>query len=593
MHERRALPKGLPPRSIERSETLAVLLMFSAAFVIVMSHAFVRTEDFIQRGDDAFYYFKVAANFPETGRWTFDGVHSTNGVQPLWAIILTALAQLLDWFGVDDPPTLARVFVALAAALHFGSCVILYWLIARTVSVGTGIVAAGSFLFPLGIVWARVWGLENGLYAVLLLGSIWFFHFEFLGRPTFGRAIGLGILLGLTALARLNAVLFIPSLLGYYLMAGPRSGLPERFRISLVCGAAASALILPYFLSNLASTGHLLPISGEVKSIGTEALLEQLGIENRLSPQYAWLVIHELDGPARWLVTSRVTDAFWILGGRLAWEGLLPLGALLAAVTALAVAPMAFARPREWLEFVSERLVRLTPFSYVLIFAVLNAAVSAFQYPAQLSYAIVRWWLVESEIAIVVLAATLVAASAGFIVRRTVSPSLLSRAIAAGLSLLTALYVWHAAHFYGDDEVEFRDWNASWNDESYAAARWLSANTPKDAVIGSWNAGVLGYYSDRRVVNLDGLVNNFDLMPYLKSDDIAGYIRRERIEYLSDLGPMFERNRLEQRMRLTEIYRRRNELTGDDYRILRVDEPGEGIAAGARFDPLRISSRSG
>ena len=56
---------------------------------------------------------------------------------------------------------------------------------------------------------------------------------------------------------------------------------------------------------------------------------------------------------------------------------------------------------------------------------------------------------------------------------------------------------------------------------------------------------------------------------------------------------MFERHRLEQRMRPTEVYRRRNALTGDDYRILRVDEPGKAIAAGARFDPLRISSRSG
>ena len=50
MHERRALPTGLPPRSMERAETLAVLLMFSAAFVIVRLHAFVRTEDFIHRG---------------------------------------------------------------------------------------------------------------------------------------------------------------------------------------------------------------------------------------------------------------------------------------------------------------------------------------------------------------------------------------------------------------------------------------------------------------------------------------------------------------------------------------------------------------
>ena len=580
MHERRILPTGIPPGLMQRAEPLAVLLMFSAGFVIVLSHAFVRTEDFIHRGDDAFYYFQIAANFPENGRWTFDGIHSTNGVQPLWALILTVFAQALNWLGVSDPPTLARIFVGLSASLHFGSCVILYRLLERTFSTGTAIVASGAFLFPIGIVWARVWGMENSLYGLLLLASLWFFQFRFLERPTTRRATALGVLLALTALARLNAILFIPCLLGYYLLAGPRSGMLDRFRLSLVCGVAASALILPYFLFNLASTGHLLPISGEVKSIGTDELLRSRGIESRISPQFAWLVAQELVGPARWLVTSRVTDAFWVLGGRLIWEGLLPLGGLVAMVTVLASAPLAVGKPREWLGFLGDRYARLKPFSYVLIFAVLNAAVSAFLYPLQLSYAIVRWWLVENEIVITVLAATLVATSIGFIARRSIPASALKPALAGVLALLTTLYVWQAVQFYGDEEVEFRDWNASWNDESYEAARWLSASTPRNAVIGSWNAGVLGYYSNRRVVNLDGLINDFDLLPYLKSDDIAGYIRRERIEYLSDMGPMFERHRLEQRMRLTEVYRHRNALTGDDYRILRVDGPDHGSSAG-------------
>ena len=35
-------------------------------------------------------------------------------------------------------------------------------------------------------------------------------------------------------------------------------------------------------------------------------------------------------------------------------------------------------------------------------------------------------------------------------------------------------------------------------------------NTPADTVIASWDAGVIGYFSDRPVVNLDGVVNSFE-----------------------------------------------------------------------------------
>src|SRR4029077_13881509 len=42
------------------------------------------------------------------------------------------------------------------------------------------------------------------------------------------------------------------------------------------------------------------------------------------------------------------------------------------------------------------------------------------------------------------------------------------------------------------------------------AAQWARVNLPADAVIGAWNAGAIGYLSERRVVNLDGVVNSWD-----------------------------------------------------------------------------------
>ena len=42
------------------------------------------------------------------------------------------------------------------------------------------------------------------------------------------------------------------------------------------------------------------------------------------------------------------------------------------------------------------------------------------------------------------------------------------------------------------------------------AALWVRDNTPPGTVIASWDAGVIGYFSDRPVVNLDGVVNSFE-----------------------------------------------------------------------------------
>ena len=65
-------------------------------------------------------------------------------------------------------------------------------------------------------------------------------------------------------------------------------------------------------------------------------------------------------------------------------------------------------------------------------------------------------------------------------------------------------------------------------------AYWLDANTPKDARIGAPNAGILGYYSNRTVVNLDGVVNA-DALDAIQAGRPGQYVRDTRIEYLVDL----------------------------------------------------------
>jgi hypothetical protein len=550
-----------------------LLLAVSAAFVL--AHAFVPLEQFIHRGDDAFYYFKVALNFPATGFWSFDTIHPTNGVQPLWAMLLTAVATVLSWVGVSDPDLVARIFVLITAGFHVGSCWLLYRLLATFVSPGTGIAAAAAFLLPMGIVWARVWGMENSLYAFVLLGAITYFHTVFLRQPAVRTAVMLGLLLGLTGLSRLNAGVLIPCLLAYWLFfCRGHATFGERFRLSVVAGAAASVVIVPYLVWNLAATGHLLPISGAVKTIITDRFLDTFGLESRFSLAFVKRVYWEFLTNIEWFITSRAVDGLSIVGARAWFSGndAVPVRTLALLVAAVLAVPFLAGAPGAWLRHLAQRGRGLAPFWYVAVFGVVNAKISVLLYPTQLRYAMIRWWLVENEIVIVAIAATLVMAAVSFLSAR---PGLVRVRATIGTVALAALVAFSAqktVRHYWSDTTTFYDWNRSWNDESLKATRWLAENVDSTAIVGSWNAGVLGHYAKQRVVNLDGLINNFELIPYLREGRISDYIRAQGIQYLSDMESMLPATRADSGLKLTVVYSSPSPLMHQNYRIYRVDE---------------------
>ena len=62
---------------------------------------------------------------------------------------------------------------------------------------------------------------------------------------------------------------------------------------------------------------------------------------------------------------------------------------------------------------------------------------------------------------------------------------------------------------------------------------WITANTPPDAVFGSMNSGILGYLVPRKVVNLDGVVDQRSMQAHWQKRQPA-YIRERGIRYLVD-----------------------------------------------------------
>jgi hypothetical protein len=249
-----------------------------------------------------------------------------------------------------------------------------------------------------------------------------------------------------------------------------------------------------------------------------------------------------------------------------------PVRTLALLVAAVLAVPFLAGAPGAWLRHLAQRGRGLAPFWYVAVFGVVNAKISVLLYPTQLRYAMIRWWLVENEIVIVAIAATLVMAAVSFLSAR---PGLVRVRATIGTVALAALVAFSAqktVRHYWSDTTTFYDWNRSWNDESLKATRWLAENVDSTAIVGSWNAGVLGHYAKQRVVNLDGLINNFELIPYLREGRISDYIRAQGIQYLSDMESMLPATRADSGLKLTVVYSSPSPLMHQNYRIYRVDE---------------------
>jgi hypothetical protein len=67
-----------------------------------------------------------------------------------------------------------------------------------------------------------------------------------------------------------------------------------------------------------------------------------------------------------------------------------------------------------------------------------------------------------------------------------------------------------------------------------AAAVWMRENVEPDKVAAAWNAGIYGWYSGLRVVNLDGLINNEVATRIRSGEAQEAYLGRRGIRVLVD-----------------------------------------------------------
>jgi hypothetical protein len=68
--------------------------------------------------------------------------------------------------------------------------------------------------------------------------------------------------------------------------------------------------------------------------------------------------------------------------------------------------------------------------------------------------------------------------------------------------------------------------------EMVATAKWVAANTPQRAIIGAHDIGALGYFSQRPILDLAGLISP-DVIPFIRDEArLAEWLMASGAQYL-------------------------------------------------------------
>jgi hypothetical protein len=240
--------------------------------------------------DDAYYYLQIARNAASGHGFTEDQLTPTNGFQPLWMWLLVPLA----WLTRGDETFLlaaARLTsVAVFCAAGGVLCGLVRARLGRLPALAAGVVfVAPRFMNNL------VSGLESGLAVWMLALSLR----EALARGALDRVVParsdarLGFWFGLLMLARLDAVFVLlaaAAQLGWLALRDSGTPLAPRLVRALAKGLSVFwpvlLLVLPYLAYNYVAFGHLVPVSGVLKSTFPRAGLR---LEN-LNPAFGALL---------------------------------------------------------------------------------------------------------------------------------------------------------------------------------------------------------------------------------------------------------------------------------------------------------------
>lgn len=463
--------------------------------------------------DDGFYYLRIAQFIASGMGSTYDGINPTNGYHPLW------LSMLVPVFWFTSGPEAARLVSICMQGLFFAASVSLFYLTTR-LQVGRFAAVAATSLWVLLTYNQSLGGTEFSIHALSVLATAYVYLHWFTREQSqdIRRYLILGLLSSITFLARLDTMLLSVTLGVFLIRREYRGGSARAGVVRLTAfGLPILLVCFVYACANLISFGHVLPVSAAVKGSWSAYYLSQspIFLAHGWLAAKVWLMLF----PLRLLAGT--THLLYLLFP-------LSMSAGVFGTFGLWVAFMVLPPSYSIKKSVGRFAEPLAPFILYSLTSFLIYVVIYQDFVAYYSwYYVIQPWLSSILFAVLIDHAIRPILSIG---RNAEAPIWIRRLstlalIALGLAIpiYTVRQIWPGAS----------DAPALTRDPLYQAAIWIKENTAQAAILGSWNAGIISFYSGHRVVNLDGLVNSWDF--YERGQyNLCRYWRDIGISYLAD-----------------------------------------------------------
>jgi hypothetical protein len=442
--------------------------------------------------DDTFYYLKIASIMARERLSSFDGINPTNGYHPGWMFLVVILAKLFD-----DKVTLLRAVLATALLLHLGTGYCLSRTLRRWMSPEWSWIGGACWILNPLPVFLAIEGMEASLYVFALSIALWLYaaHVEgglearSISRRTL---VSMGLVFGACILARTDQIVLCAVVSVAIMWRLPAR---ERLRFIAVTGGITVLCLVPWVAYSRLATGTWFQHSGAMKFMwarkehvgGIEGALEYLTREWLTYPLVDYKILDRLGH--RWPAVRVISTVLITLGllaalrrglDRSDTRGLARASLVLVAGTLLtgAIYGLFFTDRQDWYRGQPALIL------YVVLYGAIVRGV--LERPD-------RWRIPPIAVggaSVAVFAATLV-----------------------GLVLTAKTYPWQR--------------------DVYESQPMFEQLVPRGQAIGCFNAGIPAYFSDRTVINLDGLTNNA-VFPYYQRDEFDQYLRDARIGYIAD-----------------------------------------------------------
>jgi hypothetical protein len=473
---------------------ILLLILAIAVRIAVVYDAAVRNVFMGIVPDDAFYYFAIAKNIAAGFGSTFDRLAPTNGYHPLW------MGVLLPIFALQLPPEMTVwVAMALGGMIWSMGAIPLTKLAAILFdSREAKIALIVLYLFtPFSILFS-INGLETALNVSASIVYFWFVAYAVARSQKSNKLLFLcyGIISGLFFLSRTDSAVFImiTTVALFMTINHPRNN--KQCLIDLVISTSAGLLVVaPWLLWNLKTFGTIMQSSGKAMTFFIKKLAMQAEF---LTPRDMLL-----------RSSKNLLDSFsGLLTHSSVWFDIHPTAAGLFFTIVIATCFAIVRHTRAWQ---ASKWLIMSPVIGYLAYIFIHSAV--------------RWSVREWYFA---LPSVLIFISVIFCIEK-LSPKVVLVFALLFTSMSVCMYYikWHP----GGGLYPWQNQGMNWNN-----IKRLDQYLPSGAALGHTDAGTLGYLMNRRVVNLDGLVNS-KILPYYESSKIVQYLLDNDICYVCSRKP--------------------------------------------------------